>query len=178
VLTCACGFAFVLVDCDAKIARITVRRLIAGYGTGKVTVQPALTNALGCVLVQGAPSSLRYVKTKPFGGSGRSEFVHRISYKATHGDGCFKGHEKEDVGHRCHQMRCIRPSHLQLVTRKVNQSMNGCAKWFLNDDGSNPCQHNPQCILPDKGVDRATTSALDVESVAREFPFDILEPVD
>jgi len=57
------------------------------------------------------------------------------------------------VSHLCHSGSCVNPAHLRLETATMNRDRNKCQGWtHINCPGCqfrfNPCQHNPQCVLP------------------------------
>jgi len=159
-------------------ARITIRRLYSGFGSGKTEVPTALTNSMGCVLAQNAPKEGRYPKCKVANSGGIAAFIHLIAYLAAKGPG-FLADPKREVHHRCHKKRCINPAHLSFITKKQNLAANGCSTWTLKDDGTNPCQHDPQCILPASAADREKLRVIDENDHKQfldDFGFDLDPP--
>lgn len=56
------------------------------------------------------------------GGKHTKEYAHRLMYTIVHGP-IPEGHE---VDHKCHNHRCIRPTHLQALPLRDNRAKN---KW-------------------------------------------------
>lgn len=54
---------------------------------------------------------------------GRMVGAHRWSYERTHGP----IPEGMQVGHKCHETRCVNPAHLELVTNTENQEIKAAA---------------------------------------------------
>ena len=135
-------------------AQRAVRQMTDGYGSGGCKVPPASTNSTGCLLA----SKTRhrdggYVKMKLPGLSDRQEYyIHHLAIVAS-GDASLLIGGDLQVSHLCHNPLCFKREHLLLESGRVNRDRSKCKGWTWitcphGGEKFNPCQHSPQCILP------------------------------
>lgn len=133
-------------------ARNAISRATEGYGSGGCRVERATTNSTECILAMKTPhrEAKGYVRMKIQNSASRIEYyLHHLAIRARDQD----IPDGMEVSHLCHNRTCFNAEHLLLETAVDNRSRNKCIGWtWINSpcgcEKFNPCQHNPQCILP------------------------------
>jgi len=86
----------------------------------------------------------------PLGSRHQKEYAHIAAYMTSRV--VAKPTQGMQVSHLCHHGECVNPVHLALETREQNLDRNKCQGWTWircpHGELFNPCQHNPQCLLP------------------------------
>jgi len=123
--------------------------------------------ATGCWLWDGYVTRAGYAQT------GRNTLVHRAVYKEMHGP-IPPGHE---VHHTCSTKRCIRPSHLKLVTRsehwEAEQELQGVDFRWKNRERPERCPHDHEpdwVYYPSRPTRRVCRECVRIRNQARFVP--------
>jgi len=108
------------------------------------------TNTKGCVLATGwTKKGVKDYRVLALGIRHLQESAHVSAWIASRGT-----IPNNQVSHLCHENACIKFSHLADETQEENLDRNMCQRWtWINcpcqcGHRFNPCQHQPQCILP------------------------------
>ena len=142
-----------ILNLDPADVSEALNRVEEGY---KSYYGPASSNSIGCLLANKAsnkPFRAGWVKCK-VGGQRKEYYVHHLALIPAGRGGELRGLlKKKQVSHLCHQRTCFNASHLIVEDRKTNQDRTKCRgwTWIKAPKGKhkfNPCQHHPQCILP------------------------------
>jgi len=132
-------------------ARFAVTRATAGYGSGNCSVGAASTNSTGCLLASKTSHEAKgYVRMKVPGSASRTEYyLHHLAIRARDNELS----ADMEVSHLCHNRTCFNAAHLLVESALDNRNRNKCIGWTWikcphGGEQFNPCQHEPQCILP------------------------------